>query len=302
MNNPLEDKAAAGSAQKKATNGGPPEIRVSAFAGFCWGVERALAMAHQAAESAPKPVRSLGPLIHNPRVIRDLAAQGIEVVDRAEQLESGTAIIRSHGVQHQVLEGLQKRNINVVDATCTFVKAAQEKAARLREQGYLVVILGEPAHPEVLAIRSYAGADAMVVEGPDDLPPRLLKTRVGLVVQTTQASEKLAALVSSLAPRVRELRIYNTICSATEQRQQAAMETAEAVDVVIVVGGRNSGNTTRLAQLCRAVQPRTHHVESPGEIKAEWLHGAESVGVTAGASTPPEQIQAVVDRIRELSA
>ncbi|NLT34605.1 MAG: 4-hydroxy-3-methylbut-2-enyl diphosphate reductase [Gaiellales bacterium] len=276
------------------------EIRVAQFAGFCWGVERALEIARQAAASAPKPVRSLGPLIHNPGVIRDLAGQGIEVADRAEDILSGTAIIRSHGVQHQVLEDLRTRAINVLDATCIFVKAAQEKAARLREQGYLVMILGEPAHPEVLAIRSYAGADALVVEGPEDVPAKLSKVRVGLVVQTTQAPERLAALVAAVAPRVRELRVYNTICSATEQRQRAAVEVAGAVDVVVVVGGRNSGNTTRLADLCRAVQPRTYHVESAKEIRGEWLAGSAKVGVTAGASTPQEQIDAVVQRIREL--
>ena len=277
------------------------DIRVSEHAGFCWGVERALEIARRAAESAPAPVRSLGPLIHNPGVIEDLARQGIAVIDNPAEVNGGTVIIRSHGVEHEVTDALAARAVNLVDATCTFVKSAQEKAKRLRDQGYLVVILGEPEHPEVMGIRSYAGRDALVVEGPEDLPAEIVRSKVGVVVQTTQPPERLAALVAALAPRVRELQVFNTICSATEQRQTSAVSTAKSVDVVIVIGGRNSGNTTRLAELCAAVQPRTFHVEAAAEIQAEWLHNANSVGITAGASTPPDQIEAVAARIRRIA-
>ena len=276
-------------------------IRVSDHAGFCWGVKRALDMAHRAAASAPPPVCSLGPLIHNPGVIEDLAQQGIAVIDDSDAADCGTVIIRSHGVEHEVVDALASRSVNLVDATCTFVKSAQEKAKRLRDQGYLVVILGEPEHPEVRSIRSYAGADALVVEGPENLPEETVGSRVGVVVQTTQPPERLSALVAALAPRVRELRVFNTICSATEQRQKAAVQMASGVDVVIVVGGRNSGNTTRLAELCRVVQPRTYHVEAAAEIQPEWLRDATSVGITAGASTPPDQIDAVMARVKEIA-
>lgn len=280
----------------------PVQVVVASQAGFCWGVKRALDMARRAAAQSPLPVRSLGPLIHNPGVIEELRQQGIDVVDDLSELTSGTVVIRSHGVEHQVIEQLAARGINVVDATCTFVKAAQEKARRLRDEGYLVVILGEPEHPEVRSIRSYAGRDAVVVEGPEDLPEHLGEGRVGLVVQTTQPPGRLAALVAALAPRTRELRVFNTICSATERRQKAATATAASADVVIVVGGRNSGNTSRLAELCREVQPRTYHVESPDEIDPRWFAGVQTVGVTAGASTPPDQIEAVVQKVKELTA
>jgi 4-hydroxy-3-methylbut-2-enyl diphosphate reductase len=184
----------------------------------------------------------------------------------------------------------------VVDATCTFVKAAQEKAAKLMELGYFVIILGEKDHPEVLAVRSYAGEQSLVAESPADLPAELPR-RVGVVVQTTQSQERLAELAEYLAPRVRELLIHNTICGATEQRQSAAMAMADGVDAVVVVGGRNSGNTRRLAELCAARQPRTYHVESACELNPEWFRGMKAVGITAGASTPPEQIQAVAERL-----
>ena len=273
------------------------QVRISESAGFCWGVERALELAQKAAEQAPGPVRSLGPLIHNPRVIADLEERGVMVIsDPAEALD-GTVILRSHGVPREVKDELDAGDAVVVDATCTFVKSAQEKAAKLQRQGYFVVILGETDHPEVLALRSYAGEKSLVVESPADLPEELPSQRVGVVVQTTQSQEHLAELVEYLAPRTRELLVHNTICSATEQRQTAAMAMADQVDAVVVVGGRISGNTRRLAELCEARQPKTYHVESAEELDPAWFRGLRVVGITAGASTPPEQIKAVADRL-----
>jgi len=277
----------------------PLEIHLSSSAGFCWGVERALRKAREAAAGTEGPVHTLGPLIHNPAVIAELAEQGIDVLDAVAEDTAGTVIIRSHGVTREVSEQLARRAVDVIDATCTFVKRAQEKAADLHEQGYLVVVLGEPRHPEVLAIRSYAGPDAVVVQSAADLPAELPR-RVGVVVQTTQSRESLAGLVAALAPRVSQLLVHNTICDATQKRQEAALALAAAVDTVVVVGGRSSANTARLAELCAAVQPRTHHVQTAGELEPGWFIEAGSVGVTAGASTPPEQIQEVVERLREM--
>ena len=273
------------------------QVRISESAGFCWGVERALDLARKAAEQAPGPVRSLGPLIHNPGVIADLENRGVNVISDPAEAADGTVILRSHGVPRDVKEELDAAGAVVVDATCTFVKSAQEKAAKLQLQGYFVIILGETDHPEVLALRSFAGEKSLVVESPADLPEELPSHRVGVVVQTTQSQEHLAELVKYLAPRTRELLVHNTICSATEQRQTAAMAMADQVDAVVVVGGRNSGNTRRLAELCEARQPRTYHVESAGELDPAWFRGLTVVGITAGASTPPEQIKAVADRL-----
>ncbi len=273
------------------------QLRISESAGFCWGVERALDLAQRAADEAPGPVRSLGPLIHNPGVIADLEKRGVEVISEPDDTPDGTVILRSHGVPREVNERLAASGVSVVDATCTFVKSAQDKAAKLRDGGYFVIILGEKDHPEVSAVRSYAGEKSLVVESPDDLPAELPSCRVGVVVQTTQSQERLAELVQQLAPRVRELLVYNTICGATEKRQSAAMAMADGVDAVVVVGGRNSGNTRRLAELCVARQPRTYHVESADELDPLWFKGMKVVGITAGASTPPEQIKAVADRL-----
>jgi 4-hydroxy-3-methylbut-2-enyl diphosphate reductase len=275
-------------------------VRISDCAGFCWGVERALEMTLEAAAQAPKPVNTLGPLIHNAGVIGDLRNRGVGVISDPSEASAGTVILRSHGVPKELKEQLSASGSLIVDATCPFVTSAQEKAARLKDDGYLVIVLGERDHPEVLGLRSYAGDDSLVVESPADLPAELPKRRVGVVVQTTQSQERLSELVSHLAPHVKELLVHNTICSATEQRQAAAISMASLVDSVVVVGGRDSGNTRRLAELCTAQQPNTHHVESAREIDAEWFRGARSVGITAGASTPPEQMEAVAECLREM--
>ncbi|NLV72834.1 MAG: 4-hydroxy-3-methylbut-2-enyl diphosphate reductase [Actinobacteria bacterium] len=277
-----------------------PLVRISTCAGLCSGVERALELTYRAAQEAPPPVNTLGPLIHNPGVISDLKAQGVGMISDPGEADRGTVVLRSHGVPHETKEALLAMGLTVVDATCPFVTSAQEKAARLKAAGYLVVILGEKDHPEVLGLRSYAGDDSLVVESPADLPAQLPAKKVGVVVQTTQSQRRLAELVADLAPRARELLVHNTICSATEQRQAAAIALAAEVECVVVVGGKNSGNTRRLAELCAAQQPCTYHVESAEEINPVWVMGRRTVGITAGASTPPQQIQNVAARIREM--
>jgi 4-hydroxy-3-methylbut-2-enyl diphosphate reductase len=269
------------------------EVRISESAGFCPGVERALQLTLDAAMEAPKPVATLGPLIHNPSVVADLGAKGVGVITEPQEAVGGTIILRSHGVPKTIKDELAASGLNVVDATCPFVTSAQEKAARLKEEGYTVIILGDRDHPEVLALRSYAGERSLVVESSADLPRKLPGARIGVVVQTTQSEERLSELVAALAPHARELLVHNTICNATEQRQEAALAMAAEVDIVVVVGGSESGNTRRLAELCRGRQPRTYHVETAAELQGEWFSGAKVVGVTAGASTPSEQIAAV---------
>jgi 4-hydroxy-3-methylbut-2-enyl diphosphate reductase len=198
-----------------------------------------------------------------------------------------------------VVLAARARGLEVVDATCPFVSVAQRKASILREAGYAVVILGERDHPEVAGLEGFAGPGAVVVEDADGLPrDALYGKRVGVVVQTTQTRANLASVAAALAPLVRELLVHNTICDATEKRQRAACELAADVDVVVVVGGRNSANTARLAQLCRAIEKRTHHVESAAELLPEWFAGARRIGVTAGASTPDEEIAATVQALR----
>lgn len=288
-------------AELRQVRAGDVEIVVARYAGYCYGVERALRITEEALEAAEGPVASLGPIIHNPSVVGQLEERGVRVVDDAREAAAGTLIVRTHGVPPEVVEGARARDINLVDATCPFVAVAQRKAASLREAGYAVVILGERDHPEVAGLEGFAGEGAVVVEDAAGLPLAQLRgKRVGVVVQTTQTRANLASVAAALAPVARELLVFNTICDATEKRQSAACELAAEVDVVVVVGGRNSANTARLAQLCRAMESRTHHIESAAELEPAWFAGARRIGVTAGASTPDEEIEATVAALQAL--
>lgn len=275
-------------------------VIVARHAGVCYGVERALKLADEAAAGGGR-VSSLGPLIHNPQAVAALEDKGVSVASALAEVDSGTLIIRTHGVDPAVIDQARSRGLDVVDATCPFVRAAHKCAAELHAGRYTVVIVGEADHPEVEGILAHAGGSAHIVQRASDLPDRLGR-RVGIVVQTTQPPALLREVVDALLPRVSELRVCNTICSATEQRQAAAAELADDVDVIVVVGGKNSGNTTRLAEICAARNPRTHHVETADEIDESWFAGASVVGVTAGASTPDEQIRGVIAAVEALGA
>jgi 4-hydroxy-3-methylbut-2-enyl diphosphate reductase len=280
---------------------GGVEIVVARYAGYCYGVERALRITEEALEGAPKPVSSLGPIIHNPSVVGQLERRGVEVVEDVGDAREGTLIVRTHGVAPDVVAIARDRCLDVVDATCPFVAVAQRRAAALHEAGYAVVVLGERDHPEVAGLEGFAGEGAIVAEDAAGLPLEDLRgRRVGIVVQTTQTHANLASVAAALAPLARELLVYNTICDATERRQSAACELAGEVDVVIVVGGRNSANTARLAQLCRAVESRTYHIESAAELRSEWFRDVSRIGVTAGASTPDTEIEATVRALQEM--
>lgn len=275
-------------------------IRVADHAGACYGVERALKLARRCGAEAMPPVHTLGPLIHNPLVVRDLASSGVELAETLDDAREGTLIIRTHGVVPEVVDAARARGLDVVDATCPYVKKVHDAAAQLTREGYQLLVIGEAGHPEVEGILGHAGARAQVVGEASEVAGLTLKPRVGVVVQTTQTAQRLSEIVAALAPRVRELRVVNTICKATEERQRAAAELAAASDCMIVVGGKNSGNTRRLAEICAAACASTHHIESEDELDPAWFAGAYEVGITAGASTPQEHIDRVRARIEQI--
>lgn len=276
------------------------EIEVARYAGVCYGVERALGMAEKAADEARKPVNTLGPLIHNPLVVNDLERIGVGTASNVSEVEEGTLIIRAHGVVPSVVEDARTRGLDVLDATCPYVKKVHNAAERLVREGYQLIVVGESGHPEVEGIMGHAGDDAHVVSVPGDLDAIDLSRKVGVVVQTTQTPGALADVVAELSKRTMDLRVINTICSATQERQDSAAELARRVDAMIVVGGKNSGNTRRLAEICTAACPKTHHIEDASEIEAAWFDGASHIGVTAGASTPASHIERALVRMRSL--
>ncbi len=275
------------------------KVEVARYAGVCYGVERALKLADEAAGKGTA-VHTLGPLIHNPQAVEALRARGVEVAGCLDEVDSGTLVIRSHGVDPAIIAAAEDKGLDVVDATCPHVSKAHDAAGELRRDGYTVVIVGEADHPEVEGIMAHAGGEAIVVENASELPERLGSRRVGVVVQTTQSQELLNEVVDALMPRVTELRVYNTICSATAKRQRSAAELAESVDVVVVVGGHNSGNTTRLVEICREANTRTHHVETADDLDPAWFEGAQIAGVAAGASTPDRQMRGVISAIEAM--
>ncbi len=276
------------------------KVTVAQNAGFCFGVKRAVKIAFDAAgDGSHEPLYTLGPLIHNPQVVRKLEAMGIKPVDSLEGLERGRLIIRSHGVPPQVLEEAKRRGMEVTDATCPFVKKAQQKVAELVDQGFVVFIVGDKHHPEVQALLGYGENRAYLI---DELREGMGFSKVGIVCQTTQSRESLSKAVSRvlhfIGSSLEELRIHNTICESTLVRQKECMALAKTSDVMIVVGGRNSANTTRLAEISRAILEDTYHIEGAEELDPQWLRGKCRVGVTAGASTPDWIIGEVVERIK----
>lgn len=278
-----------------------PVIEIAEKAGVCFGVQRALDLALAAGSSPEQPVHTLGELIHNPLVVQDLEVHGIRLASTVTDAEAGTLIIRAHGVPPQVTAEAEAAGLNVVDATCPFVKRVHDAVDELVADGYQVVILGEPGHPEVEGIKGHAAPDAFVIAEPDELASVNLRPRVGLVVQTTQTESKLKSVVDLLLPRVKELRVYNTICAATRERQEAAAELATECDAMVVIGGKNSGNTRRLAEICSSLCPNTHHVQTEDELRAGWFESAHHIGITAGASTPQDHIQRVFQAIERLT-
>ncbi|MSM41213.1 MAG: 4-hydroxy-3-methylbut-2-enyl diphosphate reductase [Geobacter sp.] len=275
------------------------EIIQAKQAGFCFGVKRATQMAFEAADKGGQTF-TLGPIIHSPQVVQKLEEMGVRVLKKLSELDTGTIIIRSHGVTSEELEEAVCKELEIVDATCPFVKKAQEHVQSLSSAGYDVVVVGDADHPEVQGIVSYAKGKVYVVGSGEEAARLPRMGKIGVVAQTTQSFENLEDVVRECLKRAVEIRVFHTICDATAVRQEAAKELAKQVDCMIVIGGFNSANTKRLAEVCTELQPRTYHIETAQQLDPEWFVAVERVGVTAGASTPKWLIDEVMERINQL--
>ncbi|WP_448583217.1 4-hydroxy-3-methylbut-2-enyl diphosphate reductase [Thermocrinis sp.] len=278
------------------------KIVVAPHAGFCFGVKRAINIAERISrEDKGKRIWSIGPLIHNPQEVERLRKKGIEVLETEDKLNVGdTVIIRSHGIPPDKEKEYIEKGLKIVDATCPYVKAVHQAVERLVEEGYFVVLLGERNHPEVIGTLGYlkkAGGSGIVVETKEDLEKVKHIERIGVVAQTTQNEQFFKEAVGELALWAKEIKVINTICNATSERQEDVYELAPKVDVMIIVGGKNSGNTRRLYEISRSLNPRSYHVETAQELEESWFDGAETVGITAGASTPDWIIEEVKKRV-----
>jgi 4-hydroxy-3-methylbut-2-enyl diphosphate reductase len=278
------------------------EVLLADEYGFCFGVERAVEMVEEAVEEGVRPIRSLGPLIHNAQEMERLGARGVSTIDSPDEADADTiAVIRAHGVTPQVQRDLEQRAAKVIDATCPFVTRVQHLAERAAKQGRDVVVAGNPDHPEMIGVVGYAPDNTYVVRDAGEVRT-LPKLRAPLVVsQTTIKLKTFLEVAEAVREKAdEEPQVVNTICSATRDRQDAARALAGQVDAFYVIGGRHSSNSVKLLAVCQEQCPKSFLIETPAEINPADLEDIERVGVTAGASTPNWLIEQVVHRLREL--
>ncbi|MEN8262032.1 MAG: 4-hydroxy-3-methylbut-2-enyl diphosphate reductase [Nitrospirota bacterium] len=275
------------------------KITIAKTAGFCFGVKRAIDITFDLARDRNEGIYTYGPLIHNPQVVSELEQKGVNASTDLYSPDIKTLIIRTHGVGPETYAETSKMGYSVIDATCPFVKKAQKYAKALKDEGYQVLIIGDRLHPEVQGLIGFSGEDAIVAGNAENLTH--LKKKVGIIVQTTQSFDTFREVVLQVISSAREVKIYNTICDSTTQRVRETKKVAEKVDLMIIVGGKNSANTNQLVKLSKKVCAIVHHIEVADEIKDEWFDKAESIGITGGASTPQWIIDDVEEKIREIS-
>jgi 4-hydroxy-3-methylbut-2-enyl diphosphate reductase len=274
------------------------EVKTTANAGFCFGVKRAIDLVEKTLNEKPE-VYTLGPIIHNPQEVKRLKEKGVKILNDIDCVKSGCIILRTHGISLELLNRFEKdKTLYIIDATCPFVKKAQDIIKNLSSQEATIVIVGENSHPEVEALISYGAGKCVVIENPSEALEFKGIGELNIVSQTTQTPQNFNVIVEILKKRFK-VNIYNTICEATLERQESAKKLAKKVDLMIVIGGKNSGNTTRLAEICKA-QTKTYHIETIDELDDKWFNNIKTVGLTAGASTPDNIIKSVQRRVGEI--
>ncbi len=284
------------------------DIKLAKLAGFCYGVKRAVEEAVRVKKENPEtPVYILGQLIHNNQVIEYLKNLGIHTIKEIPENIEGICIIRTHGASPQIREELENKGCKVVDLTCPDVKRVQDKAKSLAQEGYKVVVIGKADHPEVMAIKAHADqfSESIIISSKEEAEKNIDKIsafkKIGVVIQTTQLAEKFKQIIPIIAEHAKELKIYNTICDATFKRQKASLELAGTVDLMVVVGSRESANTTHLAEILKPVKS-TIHIENKEDLTKhrDLITDRYKIGVTAGASTPDFVINEVINEIKRI--
>ena len=271
-------------------------------AGFCFGVKRAVDTVYEQVGTCDGPIYTLGPIIHNEEVVKDMENRGVTVLRNEEELNSlagGTVIIRSHGVEKRIYDILEEKRIRIVDATCPFVKKIHNIVQKESREGKHIVIIGNPEHPEVEGIRGWAGDHVTVIQSVDDaenfIPGE--KEKLCIVSQTTFNYNKFKDLVEIIKKKSYDVSVLNTICNATKERQTEAESIAKSVDAMIVIGDKHSSNTQKLFEICRKACNNTYYIQTLGDLDLNQLGSVETVGITAGASTPNNIIEEVQNNV-----
>ena len=275
------------------------KVRVAETAGFCFGVKRAVDKVYEQAEKAEGFIYTYGPIIHNEEVVKDLTARGVKVIGSKEELdglESGTVIIRSHGVSREIQERIEARGLNLVDATCPFVKKIHKIVERESRKGAGIVIIGDAMHPEVEGIRGWCQGDVTVLQTEEEARNFTADStkKLCLVSQTTFNYNKFHNLVEIISEKSYDIIVLNTICNSTEERQTEARRIARESDGMIVIGGRHSSNTRKLFEICKNECENTYYIQTLDDLDVRQLHSMSCVGITAGASTPNNLIEEVL--------
>ena len=272
-------------------------------AGFCFGVKRAVDTVYEQVDACSSLIYTYGPIIHNEEVVRDMESKGVVVLRSEEELdalEKGTVIIRSHGVGKWIYDKLEARNIRIVDATCPFVKKIHNIVRKASAEGAHIVIIGNPDHPEVQGIRGWAGEKVTVVQDKESAEGVDFgkKEKICVVSQTTFNYNKFKDLVEIIKKKSYDVSVLNTICNATKERQTEAERIAETVDAMIVIGDKHSSNTQKLFEICRKACNNTYYIQTLDDLNLNQLGSVETVGITAGASTPNNIIEEVQNNVR----
>lgn len=275
------------------------KIELAESYGFCFGVKRAIKIAEENRNSA-----TYGPLIHNANEIDRLKNDfNVALSENLDTFKAGeTAVIRTHGIPKQELTLLHERQVNVVDATCPYVTKPQQICEEMSSQGYDIVIFGDETHPEIKGVKSYAKENVYVVNSPDEINALRLREKVATVAQTTRKVEEYQQIVGKLMATHKEVRVFNTICNATFDNQDAVRKLAQQADVMIVIGGKNSSNTKQLHSIAKEYCPESYHIESQEDLQSEWFSGKNFCGISAGASTPDWIINQVIKKIRSIAS
>ena len=272
------------------------KIELAENYGFCFGVKRAIKIAEENKNSS-----TYGPLIHNSKEIARLDKDfKVGLTEDFKTFKAGeTAIVRTHGIQKQELAQLQSRGVDVIDATCPYVTKPQQICQQMSEDGYDVIIFGDEDHPEIKGVKSYATHGARVVTSVEELKTMHFKEQIALVAQTTRKVEDYMEIANYLIPRYKEVRVFNTICNATFENQDAVRKISSKADIMLIIGGKNSSNTKQLFSISHDDCQDSYHIEDENDLDFSWFKDKKFCGISAGASTPDWIIQNVVNSIQE---
>ncbi len=277
------------------------KIIIADNAGFCFGVKRAMDIASSEIDKKTKNLFSYGPLIHNPQVVSLLEEKGLIPIDDISKIKEGNVIIRSHGIPKSIEDEFQNSNIDLIDTTCPYVKAVHKRVENYKNKGYNIVIIGDPNHPEVIGINGWCNNEAYIVNSMEDVEKLPYMDNVCVVSQTTNTKEKFDSLTEGIKEKGKKVEIFNTICQATKNRQNSAKEVASIVDAMVVIGGYKSSNTKKLAEISKKYCKNVFHIETIKDISLQELSKFNTIGITAGASTPDWIIKEAVEAMDNLN-